>query len=98
MPTSYLRATQEWIRPSTGVPYYRELEAVVSYDPGYGADADGNRGIGVWLCDEVTEVGGDFDEVRAMSLDDADAESFGEADIDPEDWFDLYEDRFEGNL
>jgi len=30
-----------------------EVKFIGSYDPKYGADADGNRGIGAWLCDDV---------------------------------------------
>jgi hypothetical protein len=28
------------------------LRAIYTYDPSYGSDADGNRGIGVWLLED----------------------------------------------
>ena len=30
-----------------------EVTAIGSYDSNYGADADGNRGMGVWFLDDV---------------------------------------------
>ena len=30
-----------------------EVEAIAVYDPHYGADADGNRGVGTWFIDEI---------------------------------------------
>lgn len=41
---------------SNGSEITTEVEFVGDYDSNYGADADGNRGIGVWFCDEENYI------------------------------------------
>ena len=36
-----------------GVEFELDVEATVEYDPSYGADADGNRGVGCWFIKDA---------------------------------------------
>ena len=74
----------EEIELSSGKTVTLEITVTGVYDARYGADADGNRGVGTWLIEDASyETHSDDD------LDDddkAEIESRVESIVDSEDW------------
>ena len=49
-----MTSVKELILRVNNKPVTVEVKAVAFYDSNHGADADGNRGMGVWFIDDVT--------------------------------------------
>jgi len=62
------------------------IEVLCVYDPSYGSDADGNRGVGAWLLDDVrTEM---LSDVQLSDQDQKQLDALIETKIDETEWID----------
>jgi hypothetical protein len=72
--------------------YYAKVQFDFSYDANYGADADGHRGMGVWLCKgaEVESIKDIFDN----NIEEKDLSEEAKKDLEKEiSDFDDWDDR-----